>query len=269
MKLRVGPTTFAGRVVDLRSWPVAGEAVAAAVRGQRCQPAVEAPEPTAIYGYVGHVHPGVGLRTRTALAAAARSRGEQTPVDDDIAAIRERLGELEPATPSRTTLAEEVADRELASLQEAVGVHRGRLQAREALDADTADAQADLRDAATMLAERRTARTAAEQSRQRRRDELREYRDRLAERRRLEDRLANRERDARARLVERLRGEFERAVTEAPGPTPDDPFEADAVTAALAVLRVARTPAPVVLAVDRFRTPEAAATWLDAPVVRC
>jgi len=41
------------------------------------------------------------------------------------------------------------------------------------------------------------------------------------------------------------------------------------VPAALAVLRLARTEAPVVLETDHFRCPGAAADWLDAPVVRC
>ena len=41
------------------------------------------------------------------------------------------------------------------------------------------------------------------------------------------------------------------------------------MSAALAVLRLAETDAPVVLETDRFRSPAAAADWLDAPVIRC
>ncbi|MFC6974968.1 hypothetical protein ACFQL1_10215 [Halomicroarcula sp. GCM10025709] len=269
MRLTVGATTYEGRVVDLRARSVDGRTVAAAVRGERCLPAVDAPEPTAVYDAAGYVHPDLGLRTRTALAAAARSAGHTTPEDGAIEEVRERLADIEPAVPDRTTRADAVPEHDLAALQESVGVHRGRVRAREALDADTEDARADLEAAAATLAERRTARTAAEQSRRRRREELRTYRDHLAQRRRLEDRLANRQRAARATLVERLRPAFETAVADAPGPTPTDPFDAEPVTAALAVLRVASTPAPVVLSVDRFTTPAAAAAWLDAPVVRC
>lgn len=269
MRLTVGPTTYEGRVVDLRTRAVDATAVAAAVQGETCRPAVDAAAPTAVYDYAGFVNPDLGLRTRTALAAAARSIGHTTPEDRDIADLRERLAQLDPSPPDRTTRAESVPKHDLAALQESVGVHRGRVQARERLDVDADGARTDLRAAATELAERKTARTAAEQSRRRRREELRTYRDRLAERRRLEDRLANRQRAARATLVERLRPAFETALADAPGPTPTDPFDADPVTAALAVLHLAETPAPVVLAVDRFPTPAAAARWLDAPVVRC
>ncbi|MFC7075029.1 DUF7856 family protein [Haloarcula halophila] len=269
MKLVLGPTTYEGRVVDLRSHVVDGSTVAAAIRGQTRRPAVDAPEPTAVYDYAGYVRPDLGLRTRTALAAAARSTGHTTPEDTEIEALRERIAEIDPSVPDRTTRADRVTENDLAALQESVGVHRGRVQALEAVDADAAAARADLRAAATTLAERRTARTAAEQSRKRRREELRAYRERLAERRRLEDRLANRQRAARETLVERLRSSFETAVAEVPGPTPTEPFDADPITAALAVLRLADTPAPVVVAVDRFATPESAAAWLDAPVVRC
>lgn len=269
MRVHLGTTVYEGRVLDLRARRVDGAALAAAVRGDRRLPVVTPRDPPAVYEHAGHVHSGLGLRVRTALAAAARSAGAETPVDDEIAELRERLATLEPERPSRTTLAERVPDRELADLQESVGVHRGRIQARERLDADPDPARDDLRDAAATLAERRTDRTAAEQSRRRRRAELREYRDRLARRRRLEDRLANHERAARETLVDRHRDEFASAVASAPGPTPDDPFAADPVTAAVAVLRIAHTPAPVVLSVDRFSTPAAAADWLDAPVVRC
>jgi hypothetical protein len=45
-------------------------------------------------------------------------------------------------------------------------------------------------------------------------------------------------------------------------------YEGDPTTAALAVARVARIDAPLVLSVDRFGSPGEAATRLDAPVVR-
>lgn len=269
MKLHVRGTTYRGRVVDLRHRPVDGRALAAAVREQCRTPAVDAPAATAVYDYCGYVHPELGLRTRTALAAAARSRGRTTSHDETLAELRERVAALDTAEPSLPPARDGVAEGRLAELRESVAASRGRLEARARLDAETAAAEREVREAASELAQRETERTAAEESRRQRREAAREYRDRLARRRRLADRLANRRRDARAELVAAVGDEFEAALAACPGPTPDDPFDASPVTAALAVLRVAATDAPVVLGVDRFGTPTAAADWLDAPVVRC
>jgi hypothetical protein len=85
---------------------------------------------------------------------------------------------------------------------------------------------------------------------------------------RLEDRAANLERAARAHLVEQVETAYTDAVAAVPGRTPANPFEADGVTAALAIARVAALDAPVVLACDRFESAAAAASWLDAPVIR-
>nr|WP_254283127.1 hypothetical protein [Halomicroarcula limicola] len=211
----------------------------------------------------------MGLRTRTALAAAARSRGIGTPHDGEIAALREKLASLDPDEPSLPPAHDPVAESAIAALREDAATARGRLAAREALGADTDDARRSVREATGALSERETERTAAAQSRERRRAVARSYRDRRAERRRVADRLANRRRDARAVLVDRLRGRFVAALDALPGSTPTDPFDASPVPAALSILRVARTDAPVVLEVDRFEHPAAAAAALDAPVIRC
>jgi hypothetical protein len=269
VRLCVAGTTYTGAVVDLRARDIGGRALAESIRGQRCLPAVSCPEPPSVYVYAGHVHPPMGLRTRTALAAAARSQGHATPQDEAIAECRERLSELDCSPPDLPEPVDPVPDSTIDGLQETVATHRGRLTARRAVGADDGAARADLRDAAAELSERETRRTAARETRELRRERARAYRDALEERRRLSDELANRRRRARATLVDRLSGAFARAVEAAPGPVPDSPFDADPVTAALAVLRIAHTPAPVVVETDRFRTPAAAADWLDAPVVRC
>lgn len=269
MKLCVRGTTYEGRVVDLRCRPVDAGAVAAAVRGERCPPAVDAPPAPSVYDYCGRVHPTMGLRTKTALAGAARSRGHETPLDDAIAELRQELTALDDAEPSLPPLRESVDDAAIADLRERAAAARGRLAAREAVGVETAAVERTVRERTGTLAERETERTAAAESRRQRRERARAYRDRQAERRRLADRLANRRRDARSALVEAISDRFAAAVDAVPGPTPTDPFDAPAVPAALAVLRVARTDAPVVVEVDRFRTPAAAADWLDAPVVRC
>ncbi|KAA9399368.1 hypothetical protein Har1130_14405 [Haloarcula sp. CBA1130] len=269
MKLRVAGTTYTGAVVDLRARDLDGRTIAASIRGQRCFPVVSCPEPPSVYAYAGHVHPSMGLRTRTALAAAARSRGYETPQDDAIAEYRARLAELECSPPELPTPVDPVPESTIDGLQEAVATHRGRLTAREAIGADNGAAQDDLREAATELSERETRRAAARETRELRREQARAYRDSLEEQRQLADELANLRRSARATLVDRCADTFARAIEAVPGPVPDDPFEADPVTAALAVLRFARTPAPVVLETDRLGTPTAASDCLDAPVVRC
>lgn len=240
-----------------------------AVRGERCLPAVAAPTPPAVYDYCGRVRPGMGLRTRTALAAAARSWGHETEYDDTIADLRQRLSALATDEPSLPPAREGVPDDRIAALRESAAEARGRLRARDALDAETDTVEQAVRESTTTLAERETERTAARESRHQRRAAAREYRDRVTRRRRLADRLANRRRDARRALVDRLSDRYSRAVDGLPGPTPCDPFETPPVPAALGVLRLARTDAPVVLEADRFNCPSAAADWLDAPVVRC
>jgi len=44
-------------------------------------------------------------------------------------------------------------------------------------------------------------------------------------------------------------------------------FDVNPVTAGLTIARLGRLSAPVVLAVDRFDSAEAAHEWLDAPVI--
>jgi len=268
VRLTVRGTSYEGRAVDLRARAVEGRTLAAAVRGERRLPAVEA-SPAPVYDYCGHVHSGMGLRTRTALAAAARSRGLETVYDDDIAELRARLTDIVAEEPSLPPAREGVADGDIAALRESVAAQRGRLQARERLDADTAAVEQSVREAASTLAERETERAAAAESRRQRRERARAYRDRLERRRRLADRLANRRRDARETLVERVADRYRAALAALPGSTPGDAFDAPAVPAALAVLRVAETDAPVVLETDRLGPPAEAAAWLDAPVIRC
>jgi len=269
MRVRIDGSTYAGQVIDLRGRDVDGQAVATAIRGERLGPLVDCPESGRLHHYGGRIHPEMGFRTQTALAVAARTRGHETDHDDEIERLRGELSALDPSPPSLTGPADTVPDTEVAAARERTATLRGRLQARETVGADTEDVRTALRSAAKDLSERETQRTAASQSRAQRREEAREYRARTAERSRLADALANRERDARRTLVEAVRNEFEQAVAAAPGPTPDDLFDASPVTAALAVWRLADSPAPVVLEVDRFTSPSAAADWLGCPVVRC
>jgi len=297
--VRIGDDRRAGRAVDCRDLPLTPRRVADAVRGDTADGAagasspdpntavsVTCPDPGPVHDHVGLVEPTTDVRARTALAAAARSRGATTPVSEDIADCRAALADLEiPDSPDLRAARERVAGTEsaVAASRERVATLRGRLQACRDAGRDATALEAELAAATTELSERETERAAAREALSMARREARESREAREHRRTLEDRLANLERRARAHLVECARDSFAAAVAAAPGdpaeavvgraaadtPTDvDEPFATDDVTAALAVAWVATLRAPVVLACDRFADPAAAARWLDAPVVR-
>jgi len=274
MKLRYEGTVRGGRAVDARDLDVDAAAVVGAIRGAATDAAVrvQAPAPTPVHDRVGYVRPGMGLAVKTALAVAARTRGHSAPQDEQLAAVRTELAALEVPDAStraaRRALAGTEAESDLDRLRERVAELRGRVQTLRERDADTEAAEADLAGAARRLAEAETEQVAAEQRLADAAAAAREARDIRDRRMRLEDRAGNLARAARAHLVDTVADEYRAAVAGAPGPTPQDPFAADTITAALAVARVAALRAPVVLACDRFAGPEGAADWLDARVVR-
>lgn len=265
----------AGDAIDLRDRSVDRAALVAAIRDDPSPYAVACPAPGPVHERAGVVLPGMGLKPRTALAAAARSRGIETPHDDRIdrlaADLRALSASIDDDRPKPTG---GPPPGDLADLRERAAELRGQVAALAAIDADVTDARAELRETAARLSELETERIAAEQTRER----TRELRDRRERRLRVEDRLANARRDARAALVGRVRDEYDRAVAAIrgdEGDRPADQFAVAAPVAALAVLHVARIRAPVVLDgvhrtldADRFRDPAEAAGWLDAPVVR-
>lgn len=282
---------LSGRAVDLGPLDVAvdpGE-VAAAVRdeaggddaggpdgeAESGPVTVRCPAPRSVHDHVGLVEPGIALRVRTALAGAARSRGLSAPQDEALASVRAELSEFTVPEADTETARERLAGTEsaVAKARERVATVRGRLQAAREADRDTADLREELAAATRDLAEKETERAAAREALDRAEQRAREARDARERRRRLEDRAANLERAARAHLVGQVREEFAAAVTAVPGSDrgggeSGDPFDADPVSAALAVGRVADLRAPAVVAVDRFEGTGAAADWLDAPVVR-
>jgi len=275
MRLVVGDTERVGRAVDGDDLELSPAAALAAIRDDESAPptvSVDAPAPGPAHEFVGHVGSATTVDPRPALAAAARSRGLPAPQDERIATLRERLAALDPAPVStretRRAVAEagEAVDR----LRERVAELRGRVRALEAEGLDATAARADLSDAVRELSTVETERVAARERLDRATAAAREARDDRERRLRLEDRLANREREARAHLADRLTDEYETALTAVPGgpaTVPAAPFDAEPVTAALAVARVADLAAPVVLSCDRFRSPSRAADWLDAPVL--
>lgn len=275
MRCRVGPVVRTGQAVTVTG--ADPDRLAAAV--EREEPvetggpavAVDCPPPGRVHGYASPVREGMGLRVRTALAAAARSRGLTTDHDGTLATARERLADLAVEEGGAATnedarqKAAETAD--LARLRERVAAARGRLRAAREHGGDVAAASDDLAAAVRELTEAETAAAAARERLDAAREREREVRDRLERRRRLQDRVANLEREARAALVEEIRGEYADAVGELVGA---EPFEAPPPVAALAVVRLAAVDAPVVLdsgVGGRFDSAAEAAAWLDAPVI--
>jgi preprotein translocase subunit SecD len=216
-----------------------------------------------LYEYIRVIAPGMALQRREALAAAARSRGVETSVDEEIEAIRRRLSDHEASVPTLSDARRRVAETEAAleERRERVATLRGRVQASED-DAVTDEYRMAIRD----LSEAETAHLAAMEALENARSRARSARDERDRRLRLQDRLENRRREARAELIESVRPDADEAVASAPGGDGHSFEGADSVTAALAVARVGTVHAPVTLACRRFSDATEATAWLEAPV---
>jgi hypothetical protein len=272
-RCRVGDVVRHGRAITVEC-AVDPQRLRRAIRNPGPAPddrvAVVAPAPRPVHEHVGHVHPEMGVKIRTALAGAGRSRGLTTPRDDELAAIRGELASIAVDTgdtaPHRRAVAETAAETERA--RERVAAARGRLEAAREHGLDVTEAASELEAAVRELSEVETDGVAARQRLDRARAAARDRRETRERRFRLEDRLANVERAARAHLVARLRESYADAIDAVPGSgRVDDPFAADPVTAALAVARVGALSAPVLLDCDRFGSGARASEFLDAPVI--
>lgn len=275
MILEVGDVERSGRAIECPV-DVTPRTLARAIRRRgpvggapACRIRCRTPGP--VHRHAGCIHPEMGLKVRTALARAGRARGCSTPFDDRIATLQQRLAEFDEPGADPAGERRAVADRSdsTAERSETVAARRGRLAARRAVGAEVEEARAALEDAVAELAAVETAAVAARQAHERERRATRRARDRLSDRLAVEDALANARRDARAWLVDRLSPAYRAALRQVPGSGPvDAPLEAPPVPAGLAVARVARPTAPIVLAADRFPNAAAAAAWLAGPVVR-
>lgn len=276
VEVRIDGCVRDGTVIDLPAG-VEPSRVLAAIRGNEADGVrVDSPPPGPVHEHVGYIHGEMGIRARTALARAGRSRGLTTEYDERIATIEaeiehldSELAETDPTEPAQ--FREAIADHQTATTErrEAVAAARGRVRACREHDFDTDAAVETLEAAISELAEHETAETATRERLDRVRSQRRERRDLREKRFRLEDRLANLQREARAALVERLREELEAAVEAVPGESsPAAPFDAPPVVVALAVARTATLDAPVLLDCDRFDSPETASEWLGAPVLK-
>jgi hypothetical protein len=250
---------------------------------------IDCTAPGTVHEQVGRIGPGIGLDLRTALAAAARSRGETAPQRDQLRRAREQLDALAvpDAEPRKARRDLATAGADERRLRERVAELRGRVQTLRETAPESqrlADAERELAATAADLSEAETDRLAAEQRLARAERTARRARDARERRLRLQDRVQNLRRRARAALARRAYPAFVDALGALPGVDPSavlseatapgsDPQELPDVTgettaAALAVARIADVDAPVVFAGERFETAAAASAWLDAPVVR-
>lgn len=268
MRIDIEGTTLTGDTLDLREHRVHPAAVVSAIRGEHSPYEIDCPTPGPLHERVGVVREGMGVEVRSALALAARSRGHETPQDERVERLEAELDTVTippaPATPGAPQ------SEDVERLRERVAELRGEVQALDDVGRDPTEAREQLREAAGRLAEVETERAARAQVSER----LREVRDARERRLRLEDRIANAERTARADLAEQIRPAVREAVADLdvsldePDGDGDDLAAAPPDALALCICRVAAVEAPVVLQVDRFASPAAAAEWLDAPVIR-
>lgn len=259
MRAELDGRTVRTRALDLRGSGVTASAVAAAVRDPNGWVTCRRPGPA--HEHVG-VLDGTGFALDAALAAAARSRGCVAPEAPELAAVREELTADVPRIPDLAAARERVADAsaDVTALRERVERLGGKVAALRDVDRSDAAVVADHRTAAMELTDAETERTAAVETVTRLEREAEAARDVHERRLRLEDAQRRLERAARASLVAAVRPSFERArraVPDAP-PTWRD---------ALAVARVARLGAPVVVVDGPFDRARRAAACLDAEVV--
>lgn len=276
VRCRVGDVVRCGRALVVRA-PVESGVLARAVRTRTdsdARVAITAESPGQTHKYVGHIHPEMGLRTRTALAAAGRSRGLETPHDEALSEARARLAALDTGEGTareraRLRQAAATAASETERLREEAAAARGRLQARREQGLDPTPAAEELAETIERLSEAQTDAAAARQRLETARERTRKRREAHEKQRRVEERVANLRRRARAHLREQVKSQYRTAVDAVPGTESiADPYEADPVSRALAVARVADITAPVVLDCERFESAVAAADWLDAPVIQ-
>jgi hypothetical protein len=261
MRVEAGERTFRGRAIDLREASITSSNAVAAVRsdGESSVLDIDCPEPGPAHEHVGYIESGMSIRARPAVAAAARSVGINAPQDEEITEIEESFRSLNVEGSSLRTERRRVAEvsGSETELRERVATLRGRVQALRDFGEDSEEAESKLRSATRELAETATERIAAEQALEDARERQRSTRNTREQRLRLRDRRANLERAARGYLVRQVHKEFVAAVEVVPDGeqercrvTKPGSFEGDPTTAALAIARLARIRAPVVLACD-------------------
>lgn len=211
---------------------------------------------------LGRVPTGTSLRRE--LAAAARSRGREPSVSDELDRLRDGLAAIDPDSVDLAAVRRRVAEAsgEEERLKERVAALRGDVRARRAVEAETEETLGDLESAAAELSTAQTERIAAEQALEAARERAARARDQRERRLELEDRLGNRRREARRELASDLYPAFRDALAAVPGGesasagSEVSEYDGPRLAASLAAVRIADLNGPVTLGVE-------AARWLD------
>lgn len=272
MKVRLDGTCLVGRALDLRGWPMTPDQVFAAIHDPG-RTMVESPTPSPVHSHVGLVRDGMDLALREALVAAARSLGMEPPQSGEITRLTARIDAISPPDPDIEAARRRAAatGRSVSELRERVARLSGRVEAAREAGRDPSAAVEALRDATRELSEAETEAIAARQALSAAEARARDARDARADRLSLVDRRDNLRRRARSWLVEEVKPRFESALESLPvtgcedGPVTDYPGKPH--EAALAVARVARLRAPLVLVDTPFESPLRARAALDASVI--
>lgn len=282
VRIETADKQWYGHAIDLTDHQVDARTLLAAIRDDGLENdrtiEITCPPPGPVYGHLGRIRPGMQLRTRTALAAVARSRGLRAPQDEERVAIEERLSELvlPDAADELDEIHKQVAEtsEDIDRLRERVARLQGKADAHRETESEM-ETLTSLQNALRELSEVETERAAAKQRLERMRKRQRLVHDVQVERFELEDRAANLKRDARRFLVTKLTPSFEATVDAVQERVPGgggrfagSAFDADPVSEALALARLAAIETPIILECDRFDSVEAAADWLDLPVIR-
>lgn len=274
MILRLRGETHRGQAIDLRDSRVDPAGLVRAIRAAT-DAIVAAPPPGPVHEHVGWLHPGMDCAPRAALASAARSRGRTTSYDERIATLEADIAAIDVDHVDLTPYQREVATagEDVAALRERVATLRGRVQADREAGRDATAVERDLRETVAALSEAETDQLAAEQALAEAERAARRARDARERRLSLVDRRDNLRRRAREQLVADARSRFREALRALPVDSPpsqgSDPLTAGDVPplhAALAIARMARVRAPLVVAAP-FPSATAARAALDAPVL--
>ena len=239
---------------DLRDRAQPGEASESDQIGTASEPAVPAPARV-----IGRVPTAASLRRE--LAAAARTLGRTSSIEDELIEIRDAIAaiEVEPVDLDAARRRVAAASGEEERLKERVAALRGGVQARRDIEAETGEALGDLESAAAELSAAQSERIAAEQALRHARERAARARDERERRLELRDRLRNRRRDARRELAREVYPTFRDALAVVPGVDPADAdtepaaYEGPPLAASLAAVRIAELDRPVALGTEAVR----------------
>lgn len=264
MRLRLRDMERTGPAIDARALDIHPTDLLAEIRNPNSN-VVSCPHPHPVFEHVGHIEPTTTVTRRTAIAAAARSHGQASSIDDEIQDCRRKLATIDVPSADVPAAVDAVADaaEDVDSLRDQVA-RLGGIVAGSDTDTERSEAaQSSLRDAAAELAAAETAHHAARQELMRERGRQRAANDARERRLALTDRLANLRRAARRELAERNTEGIRRALDA----VPDWPDAGEDARLALAIARTAAVRAPVVVEGGPFRMPGQARACLAAPVV--